>query len=58
MSAHAAREILAGIYDGLGHREPSPALARKIEELEDQIEQGRDECGCHARGWDCMHFEF
>jgi len=43
----AAEEMLQGIYEGLGDREPSPALQSKIDELREQIEDDS------WHGWEC-----
>jgi len=57
IQANAAREILAGVYEGLGYREPSPALQDYIRELREQIQNDRGQpcyCQAHIHGGDCM----
>jgi hypothetical protein len=58
MSARAAEEMLAGIYEALGDREPNEQLQKKIDELEKQARQTdwstRCRCGAWESGHDCM----
>ncbi len=43
-------EIIGGIYDALGGREPNPATQKKINELEaDKARNERD----NWHGWEC-----
>lgn len=61
LQSQAAEEILAGMYAGLRGRTPNPAVQAKIDELEAQIEAGRNDrrcrCGAIHHGGDCMCFE-
>jgi hypothetical protein len=56
----AAREILAGIYEGIGDRHIGRALQARIDELEGQIaayDGPSCHCGAAHHGGDCMCFE-
>ena len=60
IQANAAREILAGVNEALGHRVPSVAIQNYIDELEEQIDTDNGPscyCGAHNHGGDCMCFE-
>jgi len=57
IQANAAKEILRGVYEALGDREPNESTRRYIHELREQVASDNGpncRCGAHNHGGDCM----